>query len=125
MVFCDIIRQVFIYLFPEYVEMILSYYVADQIQFHVYCSVSFPPVPLTMLFDAVFYVAVSVGGCKWPISDRAVCMDVAFWQFSNSPPNYSSMADAMMFIIILHYTCNGLCFKCADFIGVWDFGPRK
>ena len=39
----------------------------------------FSAVPLTMLFDAVFSVATGVGGCWWPISDRAVPVKVAFW----------------------------------------------
>ena len=37
-VFCDIICQVFISFFPEYLEMILSYSVAYPIKSHVYCS---------------------------------------------------------------------------------------
>ena len=48
-----------------------------------------------MLFTAVLYVATGVGGYEWPIYARAFCMDVAFWQFSNNLPNYSSMADAI------------------------------
>ena len=32
---------------------------------------------LTMLFDAVLSVVTGVGGCWWPISTRAVLMDVA------------------------------------------------
>ena len=34
----DIIRYVFISLFPEKMEMIFSYFVSDQIKSHVYCS---------------------------------------------------------------------------------------
>ena len=59
-----------------------------------------------MMFAALFSVSAGVGGCEWPISDRAVQMDVAFWQFSNNPPNYASVSDAMKFIIMLHSTCN-------------------
>ena len=60
-----------------------------------------------MLFDAVLYVTTGVGGCGWPISAWAVLMDVAFWQFSNNPPNYDSVVDAMVFLIMLHYTFTG------------------
>ena len=63
-------------------------------------------VPFTMMFADLFFVYAGVGGCEWPISDRAVQMDVAFWQFSNNPPNYASVSDAMKFIIMLHSTCN-------------------
>ena len=35
-------------------------------------------VPLTIIFDDILSVATSVGGCWWPISDRAILMDVAF-----------------------------------------------
>ena len=38
-------------------------------------------VLLTMIFDAVLYIATGVGGCWWPICARAVLMDVAFLQF--------------------------------------------
>ena len=34
-------------------------------------------------------------------------MDVAFWQLSNNPPNYDSVADAMTFLIMMHSTCTG------------------
>ena len=34
-------------------------------------------------------------------------MDVAFWQFSNHPPNNASVADAMIFIIMLNSTYTG------------------
>ena len=64
-------------------------------------------VPLTMLFAAVLSVATGVGGCGWPISARAVLMDVAFCNFSNNPPNYASMDDAIKFLIILNSTCTG------------------
>ena len=32
----------------------------------------------TMLFATLLSVATGVGGCEWPIYDRAVCIDVAF-----------------------------------------------
>ena len=77
LVFCDITRQVFLSLFPEYVEMVLSYSISDPIKSHVYCS-GFFAVTLMMLFAAVFYVVTGVRGCGWNISDRAVLVDVAF-----------------------------------------------
>ena len=38
LVFCDMIRPVFLFFFPEYVEIILSYSVAYPIKSYVYCS---------------------------------------------------------------------------------------
>ena len=58
-------------------------------------------VPFTVLFSTVVSVTTGVGGCVWPISDRAVCTDVEFLQFPNNPPNYASLADVMTFLIIL------------------------
>ena len=52
-------------------------------------------------------------------------MDVNFWQFSNNPPSFSSVDDAMTFIMILHSMCNGPFPGSIVFIGVLDFGPRK
>ena len=37
--------------------------------------------PFVILFAAVFSVTTGVGGCEWPISARAVHVDVAFWYF--------------------------------------------
>ena len=37
-VFCDIVCQVFLSLFLEYVEMVLSDYFFDPIKYHVYCT---------------------------------------------------------------------------------------
>ena len=45
--------------------------------------------------SAVLSVATGVGGCECPISAREFLMNVAFWQFSNNPPNYDSVDDAM------------------------------
>ena len=105
---CDITHKVFLSLFPEYVEMILSYSVYDPIKSRVYCSGYFCfAVPLTMLFAAVLSVATVVGGCEWPIYGRAVLVDVAFWYFSINPSNSSSVADAMTFLIIFYSTCTG------------------
>ena len=64
-------------------------------------------VIFTMLFAAVFSVSTGAGGCGCPISDREVRMDVAFWKFSNNPPNYASVADAIIFIMILNSTFTG------------------
>ena len=97
----------FLPLFPEYVEMVLSYSVSDPIKYHFYCSGLFA-VPLKILFAAVLSAATGVSGCWWLISAWVIFMDVAFWQFSNNPPNYSSVVDAITFLIILHSTCTGL-----------------
>ena len=86
--------------------MILSYSVSDPIIYHVYCSGCF--LFCRSIYDAfvaVLSVATGVGGRECSIYARAVRMDVAFWKFSNNPPNSASMADAMAFIVILHYTC--------------------
>ena len=61
-----------------------------------------------MLFAAVLSVAAGVVGCLCPISARAILMAVAFWQFSNNPPNYVSVAYVITFLIILHSTCTSL-----------------
>ena len=82
-------------------------------------------VPLTILFVDVLSVSTGVGGCWWPIYDRAIITDVAFWKFSNNPPNYASVADAIKFLIVLHFTCTGPFSGSIDCIGVFDFGPRK
>ena len=78
-VFCDIVCQVFLYLFPEYVEMVLSDSVSDPIKSHVYCLRSFCfAVLLTMLIAAVLYVATGVSGCRWPIYTRDILIEVDF-----------------------------------------------
>ena len=78
-----------------------------------------------MLFATVLSVATSVGGCECPISVMAVRMDVAFWKFSKNPPNSDSVADAMMFLVILYSTCNRTFYRGIYVIGVLGFGPRK
>ena len=65
---------------------------------------------------------VVVGG---PFLLRDVLVAVAFWHFSNNPPNSASVADAMTFLIMLHSTCIGAFWGIIDCIGVLDFGPRK
>ena len=85
-------------------------------------------VPLTMLFDAVLAVDTvdtGVGGCWWPISGRAFVMDVNLWNFSKNPHNYSSVADAITFLIMLHSTCTGPFSGSISCISVLGFGPRK
>ena len=64
-------------------------------------------VPLTILFVTVLSIATDIVGCWWPISARAVLMDVAFRKFSNNPPDYASVTDVIKFIIIMHSTCTG------------------
>ena len=83
--------------------------------------------PLTMLFDTVLSVATGIDGCEWPISFRAPKMDISFLQFSNSPTNYASVADAMNFLMILHSTCMGPFSRSITLISVllMDFGTRK
>ena len=78
-----------------------------------------------MLFSTVLSVAISVGGCEWPIFDRVVHIDITFWKFSNNPSNYASVVDAITFIIMMKYTCTvpfSLDIAC---ISGLDFGPRK
>ena len=55
----------------------------------------------------------------------AVCINVTFWQFSKNPTNSDSIADAMTFIIILHYTCTGPFWGGGSVIGVLYFGMRE
>ena len=72
-------------------------------------------------------VATGIDGCEWPISFRASQMDISFLQFSNSPTNYASVADAMNFLMILHSTCMGPFYGGIALIGVllMDFGTIK
>ena len=74
-------------------------------------------VPLT--------ISTGVGGCWWPISARVVLMYVFFWKFSNNPPNYLSVDDAITFLIMLNYTCTDPFSGGISCIGVLDFGRRK
>ena len=79
-----------------------------------------------MLFDIVFSVATGVGGFECTISDMAVHMDVAFWQFSENPSTSAYVADTIPFIVILHSTCTDPFSGVIDIIGVLllDFLPR-
>ena len=80
-------------------------------------------ITFTMLFDAVLSVATGVGGCRWPVSDRAICMDVAFRQFSSNPSNSYPMADTIKFLVMLYSTCTGPFYWGIACISVLDFGP--
>ena len=64
-------------------------------------------VTFTIMFAVVQSVVTGDGSYQLNIYDKEVHMDVIFQQFLNNPPNYASVADAMLFIIILHYTCTG------------------
>ena len=82
-------------------------------------------IPLTMMFAAVLSVATGVGGCMWPISAKAVLVEVDFWQFSNNPPSYASVADSMTSLMILHSTCTGPFSGGISWIYVLELGPRE
>ena len=82
-------------------------------------------VPLTMLFAAVLSVAAVVGGCWFPISDKAVRVEVPFWKFSKKPSNSSSVSNVITFLMMLHSTCTGPFSRGISCIGLLDFGPRK
>ena len=81
-------------------------------------------VPFRMILPTVLSISTGVGSCEWTIYDRAVRMDVAFWQFSNNLTNSASVADAMTFLIIMHYICTGPFFRGSACIGVFYFDPR-
>ena len=85
------------------------------------------PVSFTMLFASVWPVATIIGGREWPIYSRAVLMDVAFWKFSNNPPNSISVADSIIFLMILHSTRTGRFSGGIDFIDklFMDLETRK
>ena len=52
-------------------------------------------------------------------------MAVAFWQFSNNPPNSAFVDDSITFLVMLHSTCTGPFGEGIGCIGVLDFGPSK
>ena len=81
--------------------------------------------PLAILFADLLSVANGVVGCGRLISDTSVLVDVAFWKFSNNPPNSASVSDAMTFLIMLHYTYTGPFPRVIACIGVLGFFPRK
>ena len=82
-------------------------------------------VPSMMLYATILSVDSGDVGYLWPISARDVIMDVALWQFWNSPPNSASVADAIIFIIMMHSTCTVTFSGGIVCISVLDFGPRK
>ena len=126
-VFCDIIRKIFLSLLPEYVEIIFLYSVFDPIKYHIYCygTLCCFDVTLVLISVDVLSAVTGVGGCECPIYARDVCMDVAFWQFSNNNPNSASLEDAMKIFIMLHSTCTGPFYRGISCICVLDFGTRK
>ena len=70
-------------------------------------------------------VATGIGGCGWIVYTRSVRMDVAFWKFSNNIPNYASLADAMMFLMVLNSTCTDPFYGVIGVIGVLDFSVHE
>ena len=105
--------------------MVLSYSVSDPIKYHVGFSRSFLFYHSTDGDVFQFIVCCHQFGGFWlTIYARAVLVAVAFWKFSNNPPNSASVADAMTFIIVLHSTFTVPFSKGIYFIGVLDFGPR-
>ena len=82
-------------------------------------------VTLVLLSVDVLSAVTGVGGCECPIYARDVCMDVAFWQFSNNNPNSASLEDAMKIFIMLHSTCTGSFSGVISCIGLLDLVPRK
>ena len=90
-------------------------------------AMEFFSVPLTVIFDAVLSVATGVCGYGWPISSREVYMYVAFYNFTNHPPNSASVDDIMVFFVILYYTCKGMFPGGIAVVGVLllGFGPKK
>ena len=78
-----------------------------------------------MLFAAVLSVSTGVVGCWWPISDKAVLMEVYFWQFSNKPTSSASVADAITLLMMPHSTFTGPFSGGIFWICVLDFGSKK
>ena len=80
------------------------------------------------IYDAVcrcFSISTGAGGCAFPISARAFLVDVALCLFSDNPPNYASVSDAMTFLMVLHSTCTGFIYGFIAVIGLLDFVPKK
>ena len=59
-------------------------------------------VLLTILFADVLSGASGIGGCRWPISVRAVLIEVSFWQFLNNPSSSASVADSVTFLMMMY-----------------------
>ena len=79
-------------------------------------------VPFKNLLATGLSVATGVGGCRYPISDRAVLIEVDFWKFSNYPPNYASVEEAMTFCMMQHSIFMGPLYCGTSEIGVLLFG---
>ena len=84
-----IFLQVFPSFFPEYVEMILLYYIVFPIKYHVYCYGYF--LLCCSIHDAICHCTGSFHLCRWLLVAyfyyRVLLMDVEFWkiqQFSQS-----------------------------------------
>ena len=60
-----------------------------------------------MICASELSVATAVGGCGWPISVRAVYVEVVSSNFSNSPPNSDPAEEATTLCIILYSKCMG------------------
>ena len=106
--------------------MVLSYSVSDPIKYHVGFSRSFLFYHSTDGDVFQFIVCCHHFGGFWlTIYARAVLVAVAFWKFSNNPPNSASVADAITLLIMLYSTFTGPFSGSIDCIGVLDFGPRK
>ena len=103
----------------------LSDSVSDPIISQVYCSRFLFSLPLKILFSYALSVDAGVVGFWCPISNKAVRVEVVFWQFSNKPPNSTSVADAVTFLMMLHSTSTGSFYRVISCIGVLYFGTRK
>ena len=121
------VHHMFCSFLPEYEEIVLLYSIAHPVNLMSIALDLVLAVPSTVIFTAVLSVSTEVGGCRWPISARAVYVDVAFCQFSSNLSNYDSVADAMDFLIILHSTCTSLFSGGVAIFGVLliGFGPSK
>ena len=78
-------------------------------------------VLLTILFAVILSVATGVGDCWWTISAISILVEVDFCQFSNNPPNSTSVADDIKFLMMLISTCTGPFSGGISFIIVLDF----
>ena len=126
-IFGEIVCHVFLPYCQDMWKLFL-YSIAQPIKSHIYWSGFFClGVPFTMIFSAVLYFFTRFGGCGWPISVRAVQMDVYFCQSSSNPPNYDLVADTVTFLTIWTFTCIGPFFGGITVIGVFllCFGPRE
>ena len=72
-----------------------------------------------------WWLLVVVGGCCCLTFAKAVLTEVDSWKIPNKRPNSSSVAGAITFLTIIHYTCTGPFSWGISCISVLDFGPRK